>query len=103
MELHCYCHVRAASYLLPDADVIFLFLSTSAALCHACSKDDMSLVRDFVKRFEEATAYCSKARVGMRLRQMFCSSARPMRQLCAYAANRGAQRRGYELLWPSTP
>jgi len=97
MESYCFCHVRGASYLLPDADVIFLFLSTSAALCHVRSEDDMSLVRDFVKRFEESTVYCSKARVGMRLRQMCCSSALPMRQLCECAANRGAQRRGYEL------
>jgi len=63
MESHSYCHVRAASYLLPDADVFFLFLSTAATLCHARSEDDMGLVRDFVKRFEEATAYCTKARV----------------------------------------
>ena len=68
MEPHCSCHVRAASYLLPDADVIFLLLSTASALYHPRSKDDMNLVRDFVKCFEEATAYFSKARVGMRLR-----------------------------------
>ena len=43
MELHCYCHVRAAFYLLPDADVIFLFNSTDAALCHSSSEDDMAL------------------------------------------------------------
>jgi len=48
MEPHCYCHVRAASYLLPDADVIILLLSTAAALCLARAEDGMSPVRDFV-------------------------------------------------------
>jgi len=79
MEPHCWCHVRSAFYLLPDADVIFLFLSTAAALCHARTEDAMNLVMDFAKVFEEAIAYCSKARVAMHLLQRCCCSARPMR------------------------
>ena len=51
MESHCSCHVRAASYLLLDADVIFLFVSA------ARSEEEMSRVMDLAKRFEEATAY----------------------------------------------
>jgi len=43
--------VRAASYLLLDADVIFLFVSA------ARSEEEMSRVMDLAKRFEEATAY----------------------------------------------
>jgi len=96
MEPHCCCHVRAAFYLLPDADIIFFFLSTAAALCHARSEDDMSLVKDFAKRSEKSTTYCVKASVGIHLLHRCCSSARPMRRLCACTANRGAQRRGYE-------
>jgi len=52
MEPHYYCHVRLASYLLPDADVIILLLSNAPALCHARS-EDMSLVSDFVKVSEK--------------------------------------------------
>jgi len=59
MKPHCSCHVRASSYLLSDADVIFLFLSAPAALCHARLEDDLSRVMDLAKRFEEATAYTS--------------------------------------------
>jgi len=58
MEPHCSCHVRAASYLLLDADIIFLFV-TATALFPACSTVDMSRVTDLAKRFEEATAYAS--------------------------------------------
>ena len=50
------------------------------------------LVRDVATRFEKASAYCSKARVGMRLQKLlklFYNSALPMSQLGAYAANRG--------------
>jgi len=99
MKPHFCCRVRAASYLLSDSDVIFLFLSTAAALRHARSEDDMSFVTDFAKRFEDAFAYCSKARVGMRLLKVLklCyNSARPMRQLCAFAANNGDHRYIYE-------
>jgi len=49
MEPHCSCHVRAAFYLLPDADFIFMFVSATRLL------DDM----DLSKSFEEATAYAS--------------------------------------------
>jgi len=96
MESHCYCNVRAAFYLLPGADVIFLFLSTAAALCLARS-EYMSLVRDFVKRFEEANAYCSKTRVSNALTTDVLQFSSPMRQLCDCDANRCAQRRGYQL------
>jgi len=57
MEPHCSCHVRAASYLLLDADVIVLFVSATA-LFPARSTVDMSRVTDLAKRFE-ATAYAS--------------------------------------------
>jgi len=56
MEPYCRCHVRAAFYLLLDADVIFLFISVAAALFHAHLEDSMSRVLDLAKRFEEATA-----------------------------------------------
>ena len=58
MEPHCSCHVRAVSYLLLDADVIFSFLSATAFF-PARSTVDMSRVMDLAKRFEEATAYAS--------------------------------------------
>jgi len=54
MEPHCSCHVRAVSYLLVDADDIFLFVSATA-LFPARLPTDM----DLTKRFEEATAYAS--------------------------------------------
>ena len=54
MEPNCSRHVRAASYLLQDADVIFMFVSATA-LFPARLSDNM----DLTKRFEEATAYAS--------------------------------------------
>jgi len=54
MEPHCSRHVRAASYLLRDADIIFVFVSATA-LFPARLPDIM----DLTKRFEEATAYAS--------------------------------------------
>jgi len=54
MEPHCSRHVRAASYLLLDADVIFMFVSATA-LFPARLPDDM----DLTNRFEEANAYAS--------------------------------------------
>ena len=54
MDPHCSCLVRAASYLLLDADVIVLFVSATA-LFQARLPADM----DLAKRFEEATAYAS--------------------------------------------
>ena len=59
MKSRSSCHVHAFSYLLLNADVIFLFVSATAALCHACLLDDMKHVMDLAKRFEEATAYTS--------------------------------------------
>jgi len=59
MEPHCSCHVRGAPYLLLDVDVIFLFVSATAALCHTRLLDDMNRVMDLAKRFEKATAYAS--------------------------------------------
>ena len=53
MEPHCYCHVRAVSYLLLTADNIFLCVSV------ARTEGGMSRVMDFAKRFEAATAYTS--------------------------------------------
>jgi len=58
METHCSCHVRAASYLLLDADVIVLFV-TATALFPARSTVDMNRVTDLAKCFEESTAYAS--------------------------------------------
>jgi len=58
MKPHRSCHVRAASYLLRHADVIFLFVSATA-MFHARSEIDMRRVMDLAKRFEEATAYTS--------------------------------------------
>jgi len=54
MEPHSSRHVRAASYLLLDADVIFMCVSRTAFFT-AQLPDDMRLT----KRFEEATAYAS--------------------------------------------
>jgi len=59
MEPHCSCHVRAASYLLGDVDVVVLFVSATADLCHARLLDGMNRVMELAKRFEEATAYAS--------------------------------------------
>jgi len=47
MDPHCYCQERAAAYLLSDADVIILLLSTVPALCYERSEDEMRLVRDY--------------------------------------------------------
>jgi len=58
MEPQCTCHVHAASYLLLDADDIFLFVSATS-LFYARSEVDMSYVMDLAKRFKEATAYPS--------------------------------------------
>jgi len=55
MKPHRFCHVLSASYLLRDADVIFLFVSATA-MFHARSEVDVSRVMDFAKRFEEATS-----------------------------------------------
>ena len=101
MEPHCRCHVRAASCLLLEAVVILFFVSATT-FCHARLDDDMSSVMDILKRFKEAPAYYSKARVGMHLVQRCYISARSMRQLCACAANRGDQRRGNEF-FKATP
>jgi len=54
MEPHCSRHLRAASYLLLDADVIFMFVSATA-LFPARLPDDM----DLSKRFEKETSYAS--------------------------------------------
>jgi len=54
MEPHCSCHVRAASFLLPKSDVIYLFVSATASL-HA----RLPTIMELAKRFEEARAYAS--------------------------------------------
>jgi len=54
MKSRRFCHVRSASYLLRDADVISFFSDTP--MFHARSEVDMRRVMDFAKFFEEATA-----------------------------------------------
>jgi len=59
MEPHCSRHARAVSYLLQDSDVIFLFVSATAALCHARLLDVMNCVMDLANRFKGANASAS--------------------------------------------
>jgi len=89
MEPHSRCHVRAISYSLLDADVVFFFVSdvflrtvvtTAAAawnyftfiiVSRTFGRREMSRVSDLAKRFEEATAYTSVNLSSLKINKLY--------------------------------